>query len=64
MWKFFLNPNEMVASLRQRVRIYKSCPVVDKSKVGVFILLVSAVSARKQQTWCQATKPNQPCVRC
>ena len=38
--------------------------VVDMSKVGVFILLVPGLSARKQQTWCQATKPNQPCVHC
>ena len=36
---------EMVVSLRQGVKIYKSLSVIDKSKVGDF-MLVSAVSTR------------------
>ena len=36
MRKFFLNPNEMVTSPRQGIKIYLLSLVVDKSKLGVF----------------------------
>ena len=38
--------------------------MVDKTKVSIFLSLVSAVSVRQQQTWCQATKPHPTCARC
>ena len=55
---------EIVASPRHGVKIYQSLSVVDKSKVGIFMLLVLAMWGRKQQTWHQATMPNQSYNRC
>ena len=49
-WKWLCLPDKVLKYL-----------VFGKSKVSVFILLVLAVLAHKQQ-WCQATKSNQPCV--
>ena len=40
--KFFLKPTEMLMSPRKGVKIYKSSLVIDKSKLVLFIMLVSA----------------------
>ena len=61
MVKFFLNPREMVASPRQGVKIYKSFPVVYKSKLGAFYnAFFGAVgSLATNMVRNQIKKPNQ-----
>ena len=61
-----MNPIKMIVSLRQGVKTYTSSLVVDKSKLGAFynVCFGSVGSLVADMARCQATKPNQPCVRC